>query len=200
MSTELKKFLVDRALGNPTASLDPLCEELFQLYMNDVNSSTLREIITVAVAGYDHIGGKLGRDAIDSASGTPKEAKPKSYTGKPTNGSGCFNDYTRARLEKDTADGLDIVHSLFVGDRLAYVVEFSILAVYDKLDTQIQKHCENNNQRYVRSASWTYNDWIHHPSMKIHYIDCSLINTTSGFINRQMYKAFGGSLMMRLTA
>ena len=94
------------------------------MYMEDVNSSSLREIITILVAGYDPIPGKLGRDAIDRLTGASKEAKPKSYTGTSTNGSGCFNDYTRERYNKDIQENLDIVHSLFIGDRLAYVIEF----------------------------------------------------------------------------
>jgi hypothetical protein len=196
MSPELKQFILDRAVGNATVGLDPMCEELFQMYINDPNSSTIRETITVLVAGYDPVGGKHGRDAIDSVTGNPKEAKPKSYTDKPTNGSGCFNDYTRSRLEKDAQENLHILHSLFIKDRLAYVVEFSIMAVYEKLDNQIKVNCEKNNQRYVRTASWTYSDWMHHPTMCIHYIDWKLIHTNPRCINRKMYKAFMGRRMM----
>jgi len=196
MSPELKQFILDRALGKTTIGLDPMCEELFQMYMSDPNSSTLREAVTVLVAGYDPVVGKHGRDAIDPANGNPKEAKPKSYTGKPTNGSGCFNDYTLSRLEKDAQEGLDILHSLFIKDRLAYVVEFSIMAVYEKLDNQIRVNCEEKNQKYVRTAAWAYSDWIHHPTMRIHYIDWQLLHANPRCINGQMYKAFMGQQMM----
>ena len=64
--------------------------------------------------------GKLGRDAIHPATNVEK-VKPKNYTGKTTNGSGCFNDYTRARYNKDTAVNLHIIHGLFVGGILQYV-------------------------------------------------------------------------------
>jgi len=196
VSPELKQFLLDRSLGNTTIALDPMCEELFLMYMEDVNSSSLREIITILVAGYDPIPGKLGRDAIDRLTGASKEAKPKSYTGTSTNGSGCFNDYTRERYNKDIQENLDIVHSLFIGDRLAYVIEFNILAIKSQLDKKIQIHCEQNKQRYVRTASWSYLDWVHHPSVKFHYIDWKLIDANKGCINRNMYKALRGTSLM----
>jgi desulfoferrodoxin (superoxide reductase-like protein) len=189
MSPDLKQFILDRALGKPTIGLDPICEELFQMYMSDSNSSTLRETITVLVAGYDPVAGKHGRDAIDPVTGKAKEVKPKSYTGTPTNGSGCFNDYTRDRFEKDMKDGLDILHSLFVGDRLAYVVEFSIMAVQEKLDKHIRVNCEEKQQKYVRTAAWGYSDWIQHPTTKTHYIDWQLIDSNPRCINGNMYKA-----------
>mgnify|MGYP005707797661 CR=1 FL=1 len=96
-STKLLKLAVDRALGKPTKNQGELFEELYKEYMSDPNSSTLREQITAAVAGCKTIPGKLGRDAID-INGVEKEIKPKNYTGKRTNGGGCFNDYTRSCL------------------------------------------------------------------------------------------------------
>ena len=190
MTPELKKFLVDRSMGKPTSALNPMCEELFLMYMSDVNSSTLREAITVLVAGYDPVGGKKGRDAVDPLTGKPKEAKPKSYTaGTATNGKCVFSDYTQERMNKDIQDDLDIVHSLFVGDRLAYVVEFNIRAAQPKLEKQIQDHCVGKNQKYVRCASWSYKEWVDHPSTKIHYIDWNLIDANPGCMNKNMCKA-----------
>jgi hypothetical protein len=199
MSPQLKKFLVDRSTGQPTSALDPLCEEMFLMYMSDVNSSTLREAITVLVAGYDPVAGKKGRDAVDVITGKPKEAKPKSYTpGKSSNGRCVFSDYTRERMNKDMEEDLDIIHSLFVGDRLAYVVEFNIRAPQPKLEEQIRLECEAKGQRYVRSCHWTYKEWIHHPSTKIHYIDWNLINSNKGCINKNMHKAFQARSLVSL--
>lgn len=189
MTPELKQFLVDRATGKSSVALDSISEELFQMYMRDVNSSTLRELITIFVAGYSHVPGKHGRDGIDPVTGKGKEIKPKLYTGKPTNGGGCFNDYTRARFDKDLLENLDIVHSFFIGDKLAYVLEFSIMAVQTKLDKQIRINCEEKGYQYVRSAYWSYSDWINHESMKIHYIDWNLINLYPKCINETMYKS-----------
>ena len=40
--------------------LQNMLAELIEMYMTDKNSSTLREIVTVRVAGYKHSEGKLG--------------------------------------------------------------------------------------------------------------------------------------------
>lgn len=174
-SEQLISLATDRALGHPTQTECDLFEELYEVYINDSNSSTLREHIVARVAGCNPLPGKLGRDAIQIGTNIEKEIKPKNYTNKTTNGSGCFNDYTRARYVKDTNVNLPIIHGLFVHGILHYVVEFTIDAVAHKLDSQIRKKCEEGGNQYVRSASWTYTDWIDHPSLTVHYINKDLI-------------------------
>ena len=173
-STKLLKLAVDRALGKPTNNQGELFEELYKEYMNDSNSSSLREQITAAVAGCKTIPGKLGRDAID-IDGNEKEVKPKNYTGKRTNGGGCFNDYTRKRWEKDCNVNLPIIASLFAEGMLIYVVEFKFESIADRLDEQIIRVCEREGNRYVRSCSWTYSNWIDNPDLIVHYINKDLL-------------------------
>ena len=170
MTNELLKILCDRAQGKTIQKLDPLFEELIVLSMGDLNSSILREYITAAVSNHKILSGKHGRDCIDEM-GEEKEIKPKVFTKNPTNGSGCFNDYTRNRYNKDREINLKIIHSLFVKDRLQYIVEFSFDAIADELDEQIHEKCELNKHPYVRSASWNYKNWITHDSLKFHYFD-----------------------------
>ena len=120
-STKLLKLAVDRSLGKPTDNQGELFEELYREYMADANSSSLREQITAAVAGCKSLPGKLGRDAID-INGKQKEVKPKNWNGKKrTDGSGCFNDYTRKRYEKDLCVNLPIISSLFAEGMLIYL-------------------------------------------------------------------------------
>ena len=173
-STKLLKLAVDRSLGKPTNNQGELFEELYKEYMNDSNSSSLREQITAAVAGCKTIPGKLGRDAID-IDGNEKEVKPKNYTGKRTNGGGCFNDYTRKRWEKDCNVNLPIIASLFAEGMLIYVVEFTFDTIADRLDEQITRICEEQGNRYVRSCSWTYSNWINYPMLKVHYLNKELL-------------------------
>lgn len=170
MTNELLKILCDRAQGKTIQKLDPLFEELIVLSMGDLNSSILREYITAAISGHKSLFGKLGRDCIDEM-GEEKEIKPKVFTKDPTNGSGCFNDYTRNRYNKDKEINLKIIHSLFVKDRLQYIVEFSFDAIADELDEQIHEKCEINKHPYVRSARWNYKNWITHDSLKFYYFD-----------------------------
>jgi len=173
-STKLLKLACDRALGKPTKDQGELFEELYDAYMSDSNSSSLREQITAAVAGCKSIPGKLGRDAID-VNGREKEIKPKNYTGKRTNGGGCFNDYTRKRWQKDCNVNLPIIASLFYKGMLVYVVEFTFDTIADRLDEQITRICEEQRNRYVRSCSWTYSNWIDYPMLKVHYINKDLL-------------------------
>ena len=173
-STKLLKLAVDRSLGKPTDDQGELFEELYREYMADANSSSLREQITAAVAGCKSIPGKLGRDAID-VNGNEKEIKPKNFTGKRTNGGGCFNDYTRKRYEKDVNVNLPIIASLFAKGMLVYVVEFRFEAIAARLDEQIIRICEREGNRYVRSCSWTYSNWIDNPDLVVHYINKDLL-------------------------
>ena len=173
-STKLLKLAVDRSLGKPTDDQGELFEELYREYMADANSSSLREQITAAVAGCKSIPGKLGRDAID-VNGNEKEIKPKNYTGKRTNGGGCFNDYTRKRYKKDLNVNLPIIASLFAKGMLIYVVEFKFECIADRLDEQIIRVCESEGNRYVRSCSWTYSNWIDNPDLVVHYINKDLL-------------------------
>ncbi len=173
-STKLLKLAVDRSLGKPTKDQGELFEELYKEYMSDSNSSSLREQITAAVAGCKTIPGKLGRDAID-INGVEKEIKPKNYTGKRTNGAGCFNDYTRKRWEKDCNVNLPIISSLFAEGMLIYVVEFKFDAIATRLDEQITRICEGEGNRYVRSCAWTYANWIDNADLIVHYINKDLL-------------------------
>ena len=173
-STKLLKLAVDRSLGKPTDDQGELFEELYREYMADANSSSLREQITAAVAGCKSLPGKLGRDAID-INGHEKEVKPKNYTTKRHNGGGCFNDYTRKRYEKDLSVNLPIIASLFAKGMLIYVVEFTFDCIADRLDEQIVRISEEQGNRYVRSCSWTYSNWIDHPDLIVHYINKDLL-------------------------
>ena len=173
-STKLLKLAVDRSLGKPTKNQGELFEELYMHYMNDANSSSLREQITAAVAGCKSIPGKLGRDAID-IDGNEKEIKPKNYTGKRTNGGGCFNDYTRKRYNTDVNVNLPIIASLFAEGVLIYVVEFTFDTIAARLNDQIVRVCEREGNRYVRSCSWTYSNWIDNPDLIVHYINKDLL-------------------------
>ncbi len=172
---ELLQLSVDRSTGKSTKKLDSLFEELYEIYVNDPNSSTLREHITAHLANCDPIAGKLGRDAKCKLTGEEKEIKPKNYYKSTTNGGGCFNDYTRLRYLKDYAVNLPIISSLFVYGRVAYVVEYKFKRIADKLDKQVKELCEDKGQRYVRSCSWTYEQWIDDPDLIVHYLDKDFI-------------------------
>ncbi|MDR0723599.1 MAG: hypothetical protein LBF23_00215 [Endomicrobium sp.] len=53
---QLNSFLLDKSKDN----LISMFNDLLTTYINDKNSSTLREFITIAIAGYNHNESKLG--------------------------------------------------------------------------------------------------------------------------------------------
>ncbi|MGL4347766.1 MAG: hypothetical protein ACRCR9_06785 [Chitinophagaceae bacterium] len=75
---ELSSLLLGKSKDNLIASLT----DLLTAYMNDKNSSILREFITVIIAGYEHNNKKLGYNGYkhNSSIGGSRigcEAKPK---------------------------------------------------------------------------------------------------------------------------
>ena len=89
---------------------------LLTLYINDKNSSTLREFITVILAGYQHEENKIGYNGFKHATAGKSiacEAKPKNVSSsdcgerknvRKLNGGGNFTDYTWKRFEKDSEE------------------------------------------------------------------------------------------------
>ena len=155
--------------------------DLLTMYINDKNSSTLREFITVSVAGYEHEGGKIGFNGYKHATvGKPLacEAKPKNVdsndyeeyrrgerkTFRKLNGGGNFTDYTWARFERDCGENLNMLVSGFVDGKLAYVLEFPFAeeSFKKKLRQQLQNHFPNGDEsgRFLRSASFDYRDFM----------------------------------------
>jgi hypothetical protein len=53
---DLNGYLLEKSKNNLIAILT----DLITMYINDKNSSTLREFITVSIAGYEHIESKIG--------------------------------------------------------------------------------------------------------------------------------------------
>jgi hypothetical protein len=86
--------------------------DLLTMYFNDLNSSTLREFVTVTLAGYETTQEKLGYNGYRLLATRGKkffcEAKPKNArllaSGKindKLSGKGNFSDYTPERLRTD---------------------------------------------------------------------------------------------------
>ena len=58
---------------------------------------------------------------------------------------------------------------------LIYVVEFKFESIANRLNDQIIRVCEEQGNRYVRSCSWTYSNWIDNPDLIVHYINQDLL-------------------------
>ncbi|MCM8793950.1 MAG: hypothetical protein NC898_05770 [Candidatus Omnitrophica bacterium] len=81
-STGTHQELSNYLIGKSKDTLIGILVDLLTMYINDKNSSTIRELITVTLAGYTHKEGKIGyngfkQDTFISGKTIKCEAKPK---------------------------------------------------------------------------------------------------------------------------
>ena len=189
-STQKHIDITTRLLNSSKETIISLLSDLLTMYMNDKNSSTLREYLTVTMAGYEHSEGKIGFNGFQQSSiieGNPLycEAKPKNInsvdfhnpdkkTRRKLNGGGNYTDYTWARFEKDKKEAPQLLVSGFIDGKLIYIIEFpficdSFIANFDK---KLQKHFPKGDVkgRYLRSCDFDYRNFIDEKDVKIVYL------------------------------
>jgi len=212
--SELSNYLI----GKSKDTLISILVDLLTMYINDKNSSTIREFITVTLAGYEHREGKIGyngfkQDAFIPGKTIKCEAKPKNINTeefrkyeqgkrktKPAklNGGGNFSDYTPGRLKKDLKEeGLNMLVSGFIDGKLIYILEFPFKCkdFINHLKTQLE-HWQNKLKgstttvgQFLRSASFDYRHYINCPDLKAIYIlPKKELKKYKNFINTKFYK------------
>lgn len=201
---ELSSYLI----GKSKDTLIGILVDLITMYINDKNSSTVREFITVTLAGYNHKEKKIGYNGFkqDTFSGkTIKcEAKPKNVDTNSESidklkGYGNFSDYTFARLERDKQeDGLNMLVSGFVDGRLIYILEFpfSCPTFVKNLEKQLMHRFPKGKDipnEYLRSASFGYKHFIYDKDLKIVFIASKKeLEDYKQYIVRDFYKFLEG--------
>jgi len=187
---ELNAYLIEKSKDVIIA----LLTDLVTTYINDKNSSTLREFITVVLAGYEHSEGKIGYNGYKQNSilaGKPIqcEAKPKNFDTsqlekvksgerktKPAKlaGNGNFSDYTFKRLARDLKENLNILVSGFVDGKLIYILEFPFShdAFVAKLKKQLKNKFPNGDKSgmFLRSANFYYGDYTNCKELRILFL------------------------------
>lgn len=168
---ELKEFLNK---SEKITIIDALTQ-LLNLYANDVNSSTLRELITTLKAGYQPqlMGTKLGYNGT-TLEGIPCEVKPvniRSSSGNKLNGGGNFSDFTYERLDRYQGDRIVMLISGFVDAHLIYILEFPFLhpEFVERLCEQLERQFARGQRapgQFLRSAQFSFK----------HYKNCSQLN------------------------
>jgi hypothetical protein len=167
------KRLFDYCSGKNIKFRDENEENIYLSFMSDSNSY-MREAVTALAAGYQWNSEKLGDDALNTETNEPVEIKPKSHYSNyktPSNGGGSFNDYTHERINKHKEKQLVVVCSLFSDNRLMYVLEFPFSVIYERLKEQVIKKIDIQGNKYCRTASFSWKDYIYSNNIKIHYID-----------------------------
>lgn len=177
MIQEMSKVFMTQSLQDFNTFLerqntDTLLKELLSVYVNDKNSSFLREMITCSVAGYSHSTDKLGYDGYFGD--IPCEVKPQNVVlgeKKRLNAGGCFNDFTWRKFHKCSEDNLRMLMSGFVNGKLIYILEFPFNSEKFKnhLLKILNKHLPDGDiaNRYIRTAAWSF---IHIDQIKIRYL------------------------------
>lgn len=193
---ELSELLLSKSKDN----LISILTDLLTAYINDKNSSSLREFVTVSIAGYQHNPSKLGYNGFKQNSaigGKPIscEAKPKNiqtegYDQKKTkpklNGEGGFNDYTIERLKKDNKENPNLLSSGFVDGELQYILEFPFKVVYESLKKQLPQ--KRTIGTYTRMASFNFSHYRDYPKIKIVYLNKQTILKNQKYFNKNFYR------------
>jgi hypothetical protein len=191
LSDKTLQLFKDYATGkiNSLEGFNVCAQEFYDYTMSDVNSSKLREELTIRIGDYEQIPGKLGYDGLDIETGKYKEAKPKLYTrDKAHSGNGNFSDLTMRKLDKLILDNVDVVVSYFAHNKLVYIMEFPVATIYSRLYLQVYDKCVVNKQKMCRSANFNYADYIDSNDLVIKYIDWDFIDKYPKIINRPFLK------------
>lgn len=216
--TELSNYLISKSKDTLIGTL----VDLLTMYINDKNSSTIREFITVTLAGYEHREAKIGyngfkQDTFISGKTLKCEAKPKNFDTQEfekyksgerktsparLNGGGNFTDYTPTRLKKDKSErDLNMLVSGFVDGKLIYIIEFpfAFSDFVNNLNMKIQKWqrklkgSKSTKGQFLRSADFNYKDFIKCPNLKIiHLLSEDNLSKYEPYISKGFYKFLDG--------
>lgn len=172
---ELESFL--KSLSRPT--LESLFIDLMTVYFNDKNSSKLRELSAIYMAGYEPNQEKLGyngyRQSVDTGAKIYCEVKPQNTDNerKKLDGGGSFNDYTPERLEKDARENPKVLACGFVSGKLIYIFEFDFLCIKSKLENLLNERFPEGKRKpgqYLRSARFSIDDYMNCESLKVVFL------------------------------
>ena len=160
--------------------------DLLTAYINDKNSSTLREWVTATLCGYKHEARKLGYNGYrhDSFGNIRHcEVKPQNCDTSPEggsrrtlNGGGHFNGYTHKRFKKDRRENPTLLISGFVDGRLVYILEvpFNAPGIVKAIGEKIRRFLPDGDvpgQYAIGSANFTLDDYKDSPDLKIRYVE-----------------------------
>lgn len=163
--------------------------ELLDSYLNDLNSSRLRQDITCNVIGLKVNDKKLGYDSADSSDEVkPKNISSTSIKKTKLDCGGNYSDLTHKRHIKYIEDNAIIHCSGFIDGYLMYIIKVP----YSELINRFQKILNDKlpdgdlPNRYVRSASFTFTHIKNSPNIKVEFVRDN-IGEFSSFINKELY-------------
>lgn len=204
-TTKPHKELASLLLDKSKDQLIALFNGLITIYINDKNSSLLREYITVSLAGYIPTNTKIGYNGFKQSTQIGGkviacEAKPQNLnTGdnskrknpRRLNGGGNFTDYTHKRLAKDKKENLNMLISGFVDGELVYVLEFPFNYPFftKRLKNQLKKRFPNGDKpgEFLRSANFTFEHYRNYKELKIIYLEKDKLEKNKKQLTQKYY-------------
>ena len=168
-------------LGKSKDNLIAMLMDLLTTYYNDLNSSTMRELVVAVLSGYTPNSEKLGYNGFRHNTLTGKveqcEIKPKNVRSDSTaknkpklNGGGNFTDYSWAKFQRHQKENPNMLVAGFVDGQLIHIYEFSFNEsdFTARLKDQLEKSFPNGDVTgsYLRSAQFTFNHFKDAPSLK----------------------------------
>lgn len=183
-----------------------LLSSLLTIYINDRNSSTIREFITVSMAGYAHQDTKIGYNGFKQSTEIGGktiacEAKPqnlntadnlKRKNPRKLNGGGNFTDYTHKRLKKDLNETL--LHMLvggFVDGELIYILEFpfSYIDFVKNLQKQLKRRFPSGDKsgQFLRSASFSFEHYKNYKNLRKIYLKKQSLEANKQHFTKNFY-------------
>ena len=201
----IRKDCLEWSLTGRTLNGDKKYERLIGNQMNDKNSSTLREQVTVDLLDdTEEIPGKHFYDGYKPSSESYGEIKPVNGGGK-LNGGGGITDFASEdnmkRLIKDyylwNNGRLNMIVSGFVKGRIVYIIEFPygfkkfsqklIDYGYDRFEGKTKEDCKNGNSRQGTSSrvfNFSYLDYIDCPDVKVRWISPNLSSFRKNIVGK----------------
>ncbi len=184
-ATKEHKKISANLIGKSKDSLVAMLLELLTKYYNDLNSSTMRELVVAVVAGYKPSSEKLGYNGFRHNSLTGKtehcEIKPRNFrtdsTAKnPTklNGGGNFTDYTWQKFQRHQKENPNMLVAGFVDGHLIYILGFNFNEqdFTSRLREQLQNKFPDGDISgiYLRSADFSFKHYKDAESLETIYI------------------------------
>lgn len=171
-------------LGKSKDNLVAMLLDLLTTYYNDLNSSTMRELVVAILSGYEPNREKLGYNGFrqNTLTGAVEhcEIKPKNIrsdstakTPRKLDGGGNFTDYTWEKFERHQDESPNMLIAGFIDGRLIHIFEFSFneQSFTSRLREQLERRFPNGDVsgQYLRSAQFTFNHYKNAESLKTIY-------------------------------
>jgi len=195
----IRKDCLEWSLTGNISNESEKYERLIKNTMNDKNSSTLREQVTIDLLNdYIDIPGKHFYDGYNSSTKIYGEVKPVN-SGKLDGGGGITDfasENNMKRLIKDyylwSKNRLNMIVSGFVNGRVVYIIEFPynfkpfsqslIDYSFDRFEGKTKEDVKNGNSRQRKSTrvfNFNYNDYKDCPDLNIRFISPEVLSYES---------------------